>query len=102
MHERFIKMYGGKYIGRIYYTSYYFTEDKYYARAAINKDHFFVSELKKRCNLSQQILILPAMSIRKKNDKWVHLDTEKETYLSEIVGRAIEDFQSPKRVSIER
>ena len=34
--------------------------------------------------------ILPTMKIKKKNGKWVHLDTEQTTHLSEVVGKAID------------
>jgi len=37
--------------------------------------------------------ILPPLKIRKKKSKWVHMDTEQPTYLSELVGKAIEDVE---------
>ncbi len=41
--------------------------------------------------------ILPVMKIKKKKDKWVHLDTEQPTHLSELVGRAIEKSEEAGR-----
>lgn len=37
--------------------------------------------------------ILPTMKIRKKKGIWVHLDTEQPTCLSELAGKAIEEFE---------
>jgi hypothetical protein len=50
-----------------------------------------------RTALQREGSILPAMKIKKKKDKWVHLDTEQPTYLSELVGEAIEEFEQTKR-----
>ena len=38
--------------------------------------------------------VLPALKIRKKQGKWVHLDTGKPTHLSEVVGKAIDDLNA--------
>lgn len=39
--------------------------------------------------------ILPELKIRKKKGVWVHLDTEKPTQLSEVVGSAIDALGLP-------
>lgn len=38
--------------------------------------------------------ILPPLKIRKKQGKWVHLDTGRPTQLSEVVGKAIDDLNA--------
>jgi len=38
--------------------------------------------------------VLPTLKIRKKQGKWVHLDTGKPTNLSEVVGKAIDDLNA--------
>ncbi|HEY4831000.1 MAG TPA: hypothetical protein VIH61_00340 [Waddliaceae bacterium] len=38
--------------------------------------------------------LLPMLKIARGQDRWVHFDSGKETYLSEIVGKAIDDFES--------
>lgn len=35
--------------------------------------------------------VLPEVCIRKSNDRWIHIDSEKETELSEAIGTAIDD-----------
>jgi hypothetical protein len=39
--------------------------------------------------------ILPVMKVKRKKGKWVHLDTEQPTYLSEVVGKAIDEKRLP-------
>jgi hypothetical protein len=44
--------------------------------------------------------LLPMLKIVRRQDRWVHFDSGKETYLSEIAGKAIDDFEfSMKRSS---
>jgi hypothetical protein len=38
--------------------------------------------------------LLPTLKIRRMNDKWVELDSGKESYLSTVVGRAIDQHES--------
>jgi hypothetical protein len=35
--------------------------------------------------------VLPEVCIRKNKDRWIHIDSEKETDLSEAIGIAIDD-----------
>jgi hypothetical protein len=38
--------------------------------------------------------ILPTLKIKRKEGRWVHLDTEKESHLSEAVGAGIDRYES--------
>jgi hypothetical protein len=37
--------------------------------------------------------LLPNLEILRKNGKWVHFDSYKETHLSEVLGNAIDAFE---------
>ena len=39
--------------------------------------------------------VLPTLVLKRKNGKWVHIDTEKETNLSKSVGLSIEKMLIP-------
>lgn len=38
--------------------------------------------------------LLPMLKITRRYSQWVHFDSGKETYLSEVVGKAIDKFES--------
>ncbi|MDP4218455.1 MAG: hypothetical protein Q8927_19830 [Bacteroidota bacterium] len=38
--------------------------------------------------------MLPTLKIKRKEGRWVHLDTEKESHLSEAVGAGIDRYES--------
>jgi hypothetical protein len=41
--------------------------------------------------------LLPTLKIKRKKGKWVHLDTERESQLSEAVGLAIDLFERNRK-----
>ncbi|HEY4151630.1 MAG TPA: hypothetical protein VGM41_21975 [Chitinophagaceae bacterium] len=41
----------------------------------------------------QERTLFPDLKIRKKFGTWVHIDSEKETHLSETIGKAIEKHE---------
>lgn len=57
--------------------------------------HYVISNF--RTALQRDGSILPVMKIKKKKDKWVHLDTEQPTHLSEVVGKAIDESDQARR-----
>jgi hypothetical protein len=54
--------------------------------------YYLVSEF--RTANQKEGSVLPSLKIRKKQGKWVHLDTGKPTNLSEVVGKAIDDLHA--------
>jgi hypothetical protein len=54
---------------------------------------FYIVKNFKTCP-DQKSSILPDLKIRKVRGRWVHCDSEKETELSLVVGKAIDDHQT--------
>lgn len=54
--------------------------------------HYIISNF--RTAHQKEGSILPPLKIRKKQGKWVHMDTGKPTHLSEVVGKAIDDLNA--------
>jgi hypothetical protein len=46
--------------------------------------------------------LLPILKITRKHGRWVHFDSEKETYLSGVVGKAIDLLESCPEQSVSQ